>query len=170
MAESEGLSAVLPLRVGPTVINGSFDMALINEDRPEGWSIFGNRPDHAHVVNDHPFDGTACLRVDPAPTGPNVDQVVTLQPNSTYRLTAAVRRAEEKGGPTVWVTVREGPGNNHSTRLRFPREDTTVNEWREFSAVFTTPPLLFYSMLCACNGGNAGPIWIDAVRIEKVTE
>ncbi len=170
LVQSEGLSAGLPLRMGPPVINGSFDMALINEDKPEGWSIFGNRPDQVHVVNDHPFDGPACLRADPAPTGPNVDQVVTLQPSTTYRITAALRRSEEKGFPTVWVTVREGPAESHTTRLRFPREDTTVNEWREFSAEFTTPPVLFFSMLYACNGGNAGPVWIDAVRIEKVEQ
>lgn len=170
MAESEGLSAGLPLRVGPPVINGSFDMALVNEDKPEGWSIFGNRPDQVHVVNDHPFDGAACLRVDPAPTGPNVDQIVTLQPSTTYRLTAALRRAEEQGGPSVWVTVREGPGQHHTTRLTLPREDTTVDQWREVSAVFTTPPTIMYTLLYACNIGNAGPVWIDAVRIEKVRE
>ena len=80
--------------MGPAVINGSFDMALINEDKPEGWPIFGNRPDRVHVVNDHPFDGPACLRVDPARSGPNVDQIVTLQPNTTYRLTAALRELQ----------------------------------------------------------------------------
>ncbi len=170
IAQSEGLSAGLPLRVGPPVINGGFDMALINEDKPEGWSIFGNRPDQVHVVKDHPFDGTACLRVDPAPTGPNVDQIVTLQPDSTYRLTAALRRAEQRGGPTVWVAVREGLGKIHSTHLTLPPEDTSVNEWYEVSAVFTTPPVVMYAILYACNAGNAGPVWIDAVRIEKVTQ
>lgn len=168
MVDSEGLSAGLPLRVGPTVINGGFDMALINEDKPEGWSIFGNRPDQVHVVDDRPFDGHACLRVDPAPTGPNVDQVVTLQPGTTYRLSAALRRAEAKGGAAVWVNVREGPGKTQTTRLELPREDTTVDQWREVSATFTTPPTIMYSILYACNSGNAGPVWIDAVRIEKL--
>jgi len=170
IAESEGLSVGLPLRMGPPVVNGSFDMALINEDKPEGWSIFGNRPDQVHVVQDHPFDGSACVRVDPAPTGPNVDQIVTLQPDTTYRVTAALRRAEEKGVPTVWVTVREGPGTSHSTHLKLPPEDTSVDEWHEVSATFTTPPVIFYSILYACNAGNAGPVWIDAVRIEKVAQ
>ncbi len=170
MAQSEGLIAGLPLRVGPPVINGSFDMALINEDKPEGWSIFGNRPDQVHVVEDDPFDGPRCLRVDPAPTGPNVDQIVTLQPDTTYRVTAALRRAEEKGVPTVWVTVREGPGLAHSTHLKLPAEDTSVDEWHEVSATFTTPPVILYAILYACNAGNAGPVWIDAVRIEKVAE
>lgn len=169
-AESEGLKTGIPLRVGPEVINGSFDMALINADKPEGWSIFGNGPECVHVVSDRPFEGKACLRVDPGPASPNVDQIVTLQPNTTYRLSATMRREDPKGSPTVWVAVREGPGKSAQTRLELPSSDTTAGEWKTVSATFTTPPEIMYTFLYACNAGRTGPIWIDDVKIEKVKQ
>jgi len=168
-AEAEGMKTVRSLVVGPPVINGSFDMAVINRDKPEGWTIFGNRPDCVHVVSEHPFDGASCLRVDPAPTAPNVDQVIYLRPNTTYRLSAALRRLKASDNPLVWVDIREAPGKSHTYRVEWAGNDATVNEWRVFSTIFTTPPELLYCMLFACNGtGSENPVWIDAVKIEAV--
>jgi len=171
VAETGGLRTVVSRRVGPTVVNGGFDMALINTDRPEGWPVFGNRPDCVHVVADHPHEGKACLRVDPAPTSPNVDQLVTLRPDTEYTLSAAMRRSAPTDRPTVWVTVREGAGKSTSYRLIWPRDDETVNEWRVFSTTFTTPPQFLFAMLYACSGsGPVNPVWIDSVELQKGTQ
>jgi hypothetical protein len=169
-AEAGGLRTVVSRRVGPTIVNGGFDMAVINTDKPEGWPVFGNRPDCVHVVTDNPFEGPACLRVDPARTAPNVDQIVTLRPNMTYKLSAAMRRSAATDNPTVWVGIREGPAKSTTYRLEWPRDDKTVNEWRVFATTFTMPPQLFYTMLYACNGsGSQNPIWIDSVKLERVS-
>jgi len=167
-AEAEGLTTVRSLVVGPPLVNGSFEMAVINGDKPEGWSIFGNGAHCVHVVRENAFDGGACLHIEPGPGSPNVDQVCHLRPDTTYRLSAALRRPDVKDRPTVWITICETAAKPHTWRLQYPKADRTVNAWRVFSVFVKTPPQIAYTLLYACNAGRVNPIGIDAVRIEKV--
>lgn len=168
VAESEGMKVVRSVAVGPTVVNGSFDMGVVNKDRPEGWPILHTRPDCMHLDTSNPYDGKRCLRIDPAPSSPAMSQLASLQPNTTYRVTVALRRTDAADAPVFWVTVYETWSKHTTVRLEYPANDKTVNDWRVFTTTLKTPPQTVSSWLYACNSTPTRPIWIDAVKIEKV--
>ena len=170
IVEAEGLKTARSLAVGPPVVNGSFEGSVVNNDKPEAWPIFGCRADRLHLVSEEPFDGKACLRLDPAPGSPNVAQIVTLQPNTTYRITAAIRCSDARDNAgAVRLVACETPFKQVSTEVRLPAGDPgPAHQWRVVTGTLRTPPQILYSWLYIFNFTRNATVWADGIKVEAV--
>ena len=116
----------------------------------------------------------------PPDTFPHLLRFVAVEPDTTYRLRAAVRtrdlepRGREALGATVEIFEwdRPGAGQPRAHHGQLPRERGTSERWRELDYVFRTSPETHALMLSlvAAHGPATGLAWFDDLSLAQLSD
>lgn len=170
---SVGLSRRLAVR--PTVLNGGFETTGGN-DIATYWHVYHPAErGKTHLDSSTAAEGSQSLRLDPlnVPGRYVMTAFTRLQPDTTYRLRASVRRSELS--PEIWVGVFGYPRESFLAAAGRMGKDKEpgfkVGEWQAFETTFRTragaPRDSWYAVYCY-NWSPTATAWFDDVRIEAV--
>ena len=159
----------IPVRLFPTICNGSFEIDRAGDGKPEYWIAYdylgkvGVEKLHplTRLDADRPRDGKRCLRVDPYGGG-EISAVCVyavgtmLSPNTTYQVSGYLR-VPAGGKAQLWWDYQPVPATG----------EPDANGWQRFEKTTKTgtevAPVSFQIQ-------NAGPtpIWADTISVRRV--
>lgn len=156
----------IPVRLFPTICNGSFEIDRAGDGKPEYWTTY----DYSGKIglelsyplirldSERPFDGRTCLRVDPlGGSAVSVYPVGTmLAPDTSYRATAYLRVPDGGDAKLLW---------QHQPLRLVGGPD--VNGWQRFELTGNSGPVAAANNFCFQNLGKT-PVWLDAVSFTPV--
>ncbi len=165
-----GQSQSVPVRLFPLLCNGSFELDLAGDGKPEYWTTYdysGKLEQSAiypliHLDTRWAYDGKTSLRIDPYTQEPghHVDVFplsTMLSPGTSYHVTAYAR---VPAGGKLTIT---GPMYQPLAPIGAP----DANGWQQYEKTVTTGPDVVRDGLFITNAG-ATPVWVDAIKVEMV--
>ena len=168
-------------RSDSSIVNGGFEEPLILNETGFGWIVSPEHKNRLAIDVSEKLDGAKSLQINLAgnwaPATALLFQTVIVDPETTYRLTFAVKTKDlVTGGPPVVIVSDATNGQLLGKSENFP---TATSSWTSLNFDFTTLPtsqaVVIRLQRNNCDSSTCpifGTLWLDQFRIEqtKTTE
>jgi hypothetical protein len=158
------------------LINGSFEEPIALRDNSFGWIIATDEKNHAAIDVSEKLNGAKSLQInfDGAwTTGtPLLSQTIVVDPDTTYRLSFAVKTKDlVTGGPPLLLI---NDANNNQLLGQSENFSTATKDWRTLSLNFdtlaTSQAVIIRLQRDNCDSSPCpifGTLWLDQFHIEQ---